>query len=145
MKTLILVSAVWVSTLTKPSADQEFAKFWGRTPCQEIASKFMDNVPADCIKKKWLITFFKDANNQPSKFQIKHIYRREEVYESTWKITKGTATDPNAEVYELALESGKKLILMNVQDRVLFFLDDNRQVLVGNYDFSYTLYRAEKP
>jgi hypothetical protein len=61
----------------------------------------------------------------------------------TPKVIRGTKIDPNAIVYQLAFESDGPIYLLKADDGILFFLDNNGRILVGDRDFSYTLNRSE--
>jgi hypothetical protein len=50
---------------------------------------------------------------------------------------------PNATVYQLSpTETQPALLLLKGDDNVLYFLDQNRGLLVGHADFSYALNRV---
>jgi hypothetical protein len=50
----------------------------------------------------------------------------------------------DAIVYQLDLPGKSSLLLQQADDNVLFFLDANKNLLVGNCDFNYTLNRVNK-
>ena len=60
-----------------------------------------------------------------------------------WSIVKGTKGDPDAEVYQLDTDDQNGFLsFLKVDDNILFFLDKDRELLVGNEHFSYTLNRG---
>ncbi len=82
---------------------------------------------------------------KPTTYKLNRVVNRRNIIEGTWTIVKGTAADPNALVY--LLDPGKPgytLYLMKGDDNVLFFLDKQRNLLVGDSLFSYTLNRQKK-
>jgi hypothetical protein len=125
--------------------------FSGRSPCQEIAKELKHPVPADCFKLKWALELRRDPQTLvPTTYKIRGtLYRNdstetERPREGKWKVIRGTKTDPNAIVYQLdAFASDGPIYLLKADDGVLFFLDNNGRVLVGDKDFSYTLNRYE--
>ena len=62
-----------------------------------------------------------------------------------WTILKGSKTDLNALVYQLDPDSpGGFLSFLKGDDNILFVLDRERNLMVGNIYFSYTLNRVDK-
>jgi hypothetical protein len=61
-------------------------------------------------------------------------------------MTQGTKTDAGAIVYQLEPDSGKpqSLSFLKADDNILFFMDKERNLLVGNDYSSYTLNRTTK-
>ena len=58
-----------------------------------------------------------------------------------WNIIQGTATDPQAIVFQLELAPDTFMYLLKGDENVLFFLDKKKDFLIGNADHSYTLNR----
>jgi len=125
--------------------------FSGRSPCQEIARELKHPVPADCFKLKWALELRRDPQTLvPTTYKLRGtLYRKdatetEHPREGKWKVIRGTKTYPNAVVYQLdAFGSDGPIYLLRADDGILFFLDNNGRVLVGDTDFSYTLNRSE--
>lgn len=120
--------------------------FDGRTPCNVLATYLNGPARPECIKIKWRLTLFVDSiSNEPTRYELIGItYKRENPRVGNWQIHKGTYTDPQATVYQLN-ESGKPPLLFQKGDNnILFFLDKEKRLLVGNRDFSYTLNRIAK-
>jgi len=62
----------------------------------------------------------------------------------TWKLLEGTIDNPGAVVYQLLPDGGKsqnQLLLLKADDNILFFIDNDTHLLVGNTYCSYTLNR----
>lgn len=120
--------------------------FVGRTPCQELAKELHQPVAADCFKLKWKLILYQDpATRSPTTYRLEGTPYRQHVREGTWKMTTGTKTDPNATVYQLDPDQpDRSVYLLKGDDNVLFFLTNDRQVLIGNADFGYTLNRSSR-
>lgn len=118
--------------------------FAGRCPCQELATLLKVTVSSECFKSKWEITLFHDPKtHQPTTFQLIGTTFRKKDQNGAWKISKGIKNDPEATVYELQMENAT-LQLLKADDNLLFMLNHDRSLLVGNELFSYTLNRIEK-
>ena len=124
-----------------------FGLFEGRTPCRNIAQDLnLGEVPG-CIKVKWRVTLYQDAQSGvPGRYKIESTLHRQQPREGTWRISTGAAGQSGAVVYELAA-AGKEapILLMKGDENVLFFLNQQRQMLVGSIDFGYTLNRVTEP
>ena len=117
--------------------------FGGRTPCREVAQQLNHPVATDCMKLKWELTLYQDPQTRtPTTYKLRGTLFRDYDREGTWTIIRGRQGDPNALIFKLDLEkSGRSLLLFNADDRVLFFLQNDGSLMVGNRDFSYTLNR----
>lgn len=117
--------------------------FEGRCPCQEIAKELNVSISPQCFKTKWSLILWQNPDNQsPSTYKIESSFYRQTPREGKWTIIKGTKTNPNAIVYQLEAEGLEPIFLMKGDDNVLFFLDKNKTLLIGNILFSYTLNRV---
>lgn len=154
MKEIIVLVLISFSLL-KPS--QSFAQaltnekvlvgvFDGRTPCNELAGQINEKVTAECIKIKWRLTLYSDSmNGHQGEYElIGFVYKKNTPRLGKWSIRKGTKADPQATVYQLEIAGRATLFLLKGDENVLFFLDQELKLLVGNKDFSYTLNRIEK-
>ncbi len=114
--------------------------FDGRTPCLELAKLLQEKPSSQCIKIKWRLILYVDSlSKEPDGYEITGFaYQRGNPRTGEWKITKGASEDPNAIVYELHANNKPTIFLLR-EDDVLFFLNDQKKHLVGNYDFSYAL------
>jgi hypothetical protein len=121
-----------------------FGVFEGRTPCHGISHQLKLSPHAGCIKSKWRITLYHNPETSaPTTYKVEGSLFREGAREGTWGIDRGAAIDANATVYQLnATPSQPSLLLLKGDNNVLFFLNQNRELLVGHAEFSYTLNRA---
>ena len=116
----------------KQSPVRDSIAFQGRTPCG------VPNItPArkECYKLKWYLVLY-DNNSYRL---LGTGYRVEGGRRGVWK----TSADKDGQIiYELKDETGKTFIhLLKLDEGVLIFIDEKRNLLVGNHDFSYTLNR----
>lgn len=120
--------------------------FEGRCPCKELATLLKASVSSECFKTKWGLTLLKDpATQKPTVYELDGSFYRNNSRKGSWQVIKGTKNDPNAIVYQLDIEnSGTPLFLLKGDDNVLFILDQEKNLLVGNELFSYTFNRVEK-
>ena len=121
-------------------------RFVGKTPCKELAGALKISKTIDCFKLKWdLILIQEPEKNYPTTYELRRTGHRESVIRGKWIVAKGIPKDTGAIVYQLDPDqSDKSLLLLKGDDNVLFFLDKNRNLLVGNNEFSYTLNRLRK-
>jgi hypothetical protein len=144
---------------TKPVAESASESFWkktprhgpevlgyfeGRSPCQEIAKLLHVSGRDECIKIKWQLILYQDpVTHEPTGYALGGFAWRNPPKTGKWIIVKGTKEDPNAVVYQLDPDDPKGFLsFLKADDNILFFLDKNRELLVGNERFSYTLNRA---
>lgn len=122
-------------------------RFDGRTPCQEIAHLINHEVSQDCFKSKWSISLYQDPVTKiPTTYVIASTFHRKKAREGTWSIGKGTTANPNAIVYQLDTDNPQETIyLMKADENILYFLDKDKNLLVGNQLSSYTLNRHINP
>jgi len=60
---------------------------------------------------------------------------------------KGTVNDPSATIYRLepdSTASNQPILLLKADDNILFFIDGDGRMMVGNNYASYTLNRKQK-
>lgn len=135
-------------TSTKPMATgpSVVGIFEGRCPCKELADLLKASVSSECFKTKWSLTLLHNpATQHPTTYVLEGSFYRTNIQKGSWTLLKGTKADPNAVVYQLNLDSANTmLLLLKGDDNVLFMLDRDRNLLVGNELFSYTLNRVEK-
>jgi hypothetical protein len=116
--------------------------FEGRTPCAPLATQFTGFPAENCEKIKWEITLYRDAaTGEPRSYR----YRGTRTSHSgAWSATRGSASNPTATVYELEYGSGV-LLLFAADDNVLLLMDSNRNLMIGDASWSYTLNRTDRP
>jgi hypothetical protein len=127
-----------------PTGPELFGYFEGRSPCQEIVRLL--NMPGReaCIKIKWQLVLFQDpVTHVPTTYAIGGFAWRNPPRTGKWAITKGYKEDPNALVYRLDPDDPQGFLsFVKIDDNILYFLDKDGELLVGNEKFSYTLNRA---
>jgi hypothetical protein len=126
-----------------PAGSSIFGVFDGRTPCHEAALSFTGTASPGCIKIKWRLTLYQDsASGEPGRY----LYMSTSGYrEGSWKIVHGMDGDPEATLYQLQRDADQQsYYFLNVDDNHLFLMDSDRNLLVGNELFSYTLSRSNE-
>jgi hypothetical protein len=121
--------------------------FDGRTPCQEFASEHEMSVNKSCFKLKWRIILNRDpVSHEPTTYTMRKVVDngRQNVT-GKWKVINGTTSNPNAVIYQLDPEDpGKSISLLVGDENVLFLLHKNKDLFVGNEDFSFTLNKKQE-
>ncbi|HLG41061.1 MAG TPA: copper resistance protein NlpE N-terminal domain-containing protein, partial [Chitinophagaceae bacterium] len=125
--------------------------FDGRTPCNTDLLALSGISTNGCQIIKCRLTLYQDVKmHTPTTFQLYTIYvgKGNTKYSTTgkWMIVNGISDDPTAIVYQLQPDSGKpaSLSFMKADDNILFMLDANRNLLVGNEYVSFTLNKNKK-
>jgi hypothetical protein len=130
--------------LPRASGPTVYGIFGGRTPCTSLVRTLRISLTDGCQRLKWRVTLFQDADTRkPTTYRIEgslhHTGR-----EGAWHIVRGTASDPDAVVYQLdGTKAEGPMLLWKADDNVLFLLDEHKQPLVGTIDFSYTFSRSQ--
>jgi hypothetical protein len=121
-----------------------FGIFEGRSPCHRIARELKLPQHGGCHKVKWRVTLYQNpGTSAPTTYKVEGSLHRQSAREGTWSIIRGAKTDPNATVYQLnPTQTEAALLLLKADDNVLFFLNQNREPMVGHAEFSYTLNRV---
>ena len=132
------------STMPLASGPSVYGVFEGKSPCQSIARQLNIEVGPECTKLKWGLTLYHDSiTHKPTHYKLAGTFFRKQDREGKWHIVHGTRTDPGAIIFQLDLgESNGFLFLLKGDDNVLFILDKNKDFLVGDAQFAYTLNRA---
>lgn len=137
-----------VTCLSQSVPDEKLliGMFDGRTPCQELAVQLQQQTTPECIKIKWRLYLYRDAmNSGKGTFMLQGFtFRDQNKLTGQWNLIKRTTADPDALVYELVIPDRSNLYLQKVDDNLLFFLDQQKNLMVGNKDFSYVLSRARQ-
>ena len=129
-----------VSALPITTGSSIRGSFLGRSPCQQVAREINKPVSGDCMKVKWDLTLYQDQTLGPTTYKLKGTFYRERIREGTWSIVQGTKANPTAVVYQLdPANSEASLFFLKADDNILFFLDQEKNLMPGNGDFSYTL------
>ncbi len=127
-----------------PEGPSVFGVFDGRSPCQEIAKELGIPRGPECTKIKWRLILYRDSiTHQPTRYHLEGFVYRNQPREGEWRIVRGMAGDPSAEVIQL--DPGKKasMFFFKADANVLFILDNTKKAIPGNGHFSYVLYRTE--
>lgn len=125
--------------------------FEGRTPCDENLCKLNRISTEGCQGIKCQLILYQDIKtHEPTSFLLHTVYvgKGDTKYGNTgkWTITRGTKTDATAIVYQLEADDPKvSLALMRADDNILFFLDENKDLLTtGSRYTAYTLNRKRR-
>jgi len=166
---VVIVLAAWVAlSQTAPAEDRVVVSsgFSGSTPCGRVARQFLGiSADANCVMVTWELTLHdEDAaaaaaerRSRPYKLVARCGHSVPErpgaveaakdniVVQGTWRIVRGTKSDPQAIVYELATEDPKRTAaFVKVGEDLLHLLDGERRAVIGNSGWSYTLNRNGK-
>ena len=134
-------------------ADSILGHFVGTSPCTD-AIKPLLQIPAgakpDLIR--WDLTMHRDPQTDARgryKLRCEHEAATSPAHpnkdtkviqrEGTWAVTKGTKSNPDAIVYELA----GAVSLFQLDSNILHVLNPDLSLMIGNGGWSYTLNRAE--
>lgn len=144
--TLLLCVSCFISCsmqpLPEPPAKKILGVFDGRTPCRELAKMLEENATSECIKIKWRLTLYSDKGWDGGSYEITGFaYQRGNPRTGNWSLTKGTKENAAAEVIQLHTEKGNTMYFQKMDDNILLFLDAQKNLMVGNRDFSYALNR----
>lgn len=129
---------------SEPTKVKSLLVFEGRTPCQELSALLGLGKSEACNKMKWYILFYTDpATGKPSYFLKGGIgYKKETMDKGTWRII---TTKEGRIIYQMHFDKwSRPLNLLKGDDNILFFLDANDRLFVGNEHFSYTLNRRKE-
>ncbi|MFN2458562.1 MAG: hypothetical protein ABR502_10200, partial [Chitinophagaceae bacterium] len=125
-----------INVIANQTVLKDSMAFEGRTPCM----KFSDGQPgAGCIKLKWYVVLYADSKTkEPTTYRMNGTaYRREGAKSGTWRII--TEKDGTT-IYQLNSDKvNAPLYLLKLDENILVFIDEERELLVGDKNFSYTL------
>lgn len=133
------------SSKSIPSGKDVYGIFEGRCACQELAQVLKKEVSLDCFKTKWGLDLFQNPDtHEPTTYILEGSFFRQAIRKGNWRIVKGTKEDPNDLVFALEADNQQTIYLLKGDDNVLFFLDNDKNILTGNDLFNYTLNRVHK-
>jgi hypothetical protein len=97
------------------------------------------------MKVKWDLTLYQDSKARAqTTYELRGTFYRDRIRTGTWTVLRGARGNPAAVVYQLNADaSHASLMLLKGDDNILFFLDGDRNLMIGNGDFSYTLNRKK--
>ena len=132
-----------VSRSVSPNSPANVEVFTGRTPCSEFRKVLTETVGPDCQKMKWELSLYRDAKTLvPTTYKIRGTVYRERIREGKWTIVAGPKNNPRAVIFQLDPDkTSGSISLFQADNNVLFFLNKEGNLMVGNRDFSYTLNR----
>jgi hypothetical protein len=124
--------------------------FDGRTPCNDALRELNEISGNGCQIIKCRLILYQDVKtHEPTTFLLYTVYvgKGDTRYSNTgkWKMIKGTKNDPGAIVYQLDSDKPPvSLAFLKADDNILFFLDKDGNLMVGNSYCSYTLSKTKK-
>lgn len=129
----------------KATGSQVLGIFGGRSPCAALAREMRLADSAGCARVKWRLTLLKNPQtNQPTTYALDGSLSRANSWTGTWRIVHGAPGFPDATVYQLDGDGTRgPILLLRADDNIVLFLNQQRQLLPGNADLSYTLTRSE--
>ncbi|MDB4919020.1 MAG: hypothetical protein JWQ54_1003 [Mucilaginibacter sp.] len=138
------VPAKNTSRLPLPAGPSVVGVFDGRSPCQEMAKQLNEKTIPECTKIKWRLVLYQDPKTyEPTTYKLEGFVYRNPPREGKWTVIRGTKNDPMAIVYQLDPDKpDRSIYILKADDNVLFFMDKDKNLMVGNNDFSYTLNRT---
>lgn len=128
-----------------PTGPAVYGIFEGRSPCG-ISRQMGADMQAGCDHLKWQLILFRDPISlAPTTYVLVTEMFDRMPLKGTWRVDRGTRDDPKAVIFALSYgHSGQVLCLYKGDENVLFILDEKREFLTGDRDFSYTLNRVRK-
>lgn len=129
----------------------KFGVYVGRTNCHTDMLR-LNGITGGCNRIKWQLTLYQDtATHTPAQFELKTVYVgvNNTVYTKTgsWEVKKGTPSDSNSVFYQLNAENDnqpEKITLLKAGDNILYFTDNDLNLIPGNGDHSYVLNKVGK-
>lgn len=123
-----------------PPGSSVLAYYEGRTACTEIMAALKMGYRESCAKRKLALTLYVDSvSKKPGSYEIRGLGIRTGT--GSWSMEKGTPTDPEAVIYRLHMGEVDMLLLKG-DEQVLFILDQQKNFLIGNELYGYTLNRV---
>jgi hypothetical protein len=109
--------------------------FDGRTPCRGIEELTENRTRAECYKKKWRISLYKEhPMNGFGTYKIGTVGAKT----GKWKMKENFTGRP---IYSLDLNNGNTLDLLQADENIVYLMDGKGGLMVGDHDFSYSLNR----
>ena len=128
-----------------PTGADIYGIFEGRTPCSPISKQLGATVAPDCDHLKWQVILYRDTLTlAPTAFILTTELFDRRPLKGKWEIAEDKENTAGTLLVLYYSPNRKPLYLLKGDDNVLFILNDNRQMLTGNEDFSYTLNRVKK-
>ena len=105
------------------------------------------NVSPSCFKLKWRLTLNRDSITlKPATYIIRKVVDNiPRDVTGNWSIIKGTPSNPSAVIYQLDPDKpGETISLLAGDESVIFFLNNDNELYVGNGDFGFTLNKRKQ-
>jgi hypothetical protein len=142
-----------------PTGSTLLGVFEGITPCSK-RTRPLPQIPVDtnCEQMIWKFTLYQDAATQaPTTYTLNSAYGVPQqgtpglagggtkiAMEGQWTIVKGTASDPDATVYQLNTDNAQPAVsFLKLNDSLLHVLQPDKSLMVGNGAWSYTINRTD--
>jgi len=126
---------------TKQNVEQQLMIFQGRTPCQELSKLLGRETTVACNKIKWYFILYTDPSTKKPTYYLQggRQYKKATMKKGRWAIVQKNGRT----IYELHSDEWRNpLYLLKAGDKFLFITDADGNLLVGDENFSYTLYRT---
>lgn len=133
--------------------------FEGMTPCSAEAKPLPQiSSDSDCEQMIWSLVLYQDAQTGvPTTYHLRSAYGVSRpntndlvdggtsiLMEGAWTVTTGTRSDPDAMVYQINPDDPQTTVsFLKVHDNLLHVLSGEKEMLVGNGAWSYTLNRMD--
>ena len=132
------ISTTEVNLKQKNTGFHDSVVFIGRTPCKHAAQMLYNEKRPQCYKMKWLMHLEKDS---PSASSGNYRLGSRGTIKGKWKMKE----NPNGwTIYQLDLNNGNKLEFLQVDENVIYIMDAEGGLLVGDHDFSYSLSKRDR-
>jgi hypothetical protein len=148
---IIILLSISCDTLSQ----EKSLTFTGSTPCGQ-GKMLLPAVPVDapCEFMKWHLTLFFTTGNLPSTYTLSCQYgmtkagttdflnKQKVEMSGSWRISHGIKSNENAIVYQLGTDGSTKVSFVKFSNDILHLLDNERQLMIGNPGWSFTLNRV---
>lgn len=155
----VMISMLPSAWLAAQPADSTFGVFEGITACSGT-DRALPQIPVDaeCEMMIWELTLYQDPDTaEPTTYELHTTYGMSQPnttgirgggipidLEGRWRITEGIAVDSSATVYELNPDTPDSAVyLVKLNDNILHILSAEKELMLGNAAWSYTLNRTD--
>lgn len=151
----LLFTTVKVCSQNSPENSSVLGVFLASTPCSQ-GTKPLPGIPvnADCKLIKWRLVLYEDkVKKTPTIYKLHCVYGSPKKgttglvdggkiieLEGKWTIVKGTASKPQATVYQLQdNRTDQTISFLKLNNDLLHLLDSDLRLMIGSAAWSYTL------
>ena len=154
---LVLLISSWAHLEAAQNQPRVMAQFVGSTPCDALPRELLDiAATSNCERITWELTLFTNSDIPlPLTFTLVTTYGMQahnssgfigggerKTLEGKWIKIKASKDNRGALVYELKSSEGHESItFVSVSENLLHLLNKNKQLMVGDASWSYTLNR----